>query len=292
MLNNQSPKSHEEANNPDKYFNLLRYITHLGILKLKDTKEIRYNICKKSRSPLMKNIILSLLLGTFSSLFATPIIGHIENYSGSVKVKNATSIKKIRVKKGLEIFAGDTLTSSQQATAKLKLVDGSTLVLDQSSTLHFNSITDAKQLSGKILYKVSSHDAKNSLQINTPFAIIGVRGTTFIVNATDDASVKLQEGKLGIYSKNEEFELYKQKQDRAFQVYKKEGEEYLKKQDEAFAKYKNEQSNYEKPIRVKEFSLEAGNSISFDGNRVKENTFSQDDYAEFEYFNRLIQSMQ
>ncbi len=229
----------------------------------------------------MKLILISIFMSIFTTIFATIIIGNVEKIDGTVKVKSEGSIRKKRVRSGFEIKEGDLIITSRKASAVLKLVDGSTLVLDASSSILFNSVADASQVDGKIYYNITSRDAKNSLKVKTPFAIIGIKGTTFIVNATKNSSVTLKEGLIGVTSIKEEFELYR----KAVQA---EFNNYVSSQMSEFEKFKSQQNKYATPVKTKEFDLKAGNRISFNNKRVNEDAWSKDDDAEFTHFEALI----
>jgi co-chaperonin GroES (HSP10) len=233
----------------------------------------------------VKNILLSLFIALMSVTVASAsaTLGSVEMAKGNVKVKSEGSFKKSKVKKGLEVKKGDLITTSKNANAVIKLLDGSTLVLEASSTLHFASANMAEQEAGKIYYKITSRDAKNALKVKTPFAIIGIKGTTFIVDSGDKASVKLKEGVVGIQSMKEEFELYR----KAVQA---EYNKYLSEQEAAYQKYLNEQ-NKGAALLTKEFDLQAGNTISFDGQKVDEKAWTKEDDAEFEHFEKLVESI-
>ncbi len=233
----------------------------------------------------MKKFLVAIFVVFFSitSAYASAVIGSVESVKGSVKVKSQGSFKKSKLKVGSQLKKGDLVTTSKKATAVIKLLDGSTLVLDVSSTLHFASANLAEQKEGKIFYKITSRDAKNSLKVKTPFAIIGIKGTTFIVNAGDDSSVKLKEGLVGIQSIKEEFELYR----KAVQA---EYNKYLSDQEAAYQKYLNEQNKGAAEM-TKEFDLQAGNTISFDGQKVNEQAWTKEDDVEFERFEKMIGSI-
>ena len=237
---------------------------------------------------------LSLLLFMFSTqVFATSFIGTIKSVKGSVKVKHHNSISKNRVKSGMGILAGDLLTSSKNASVEIKLTDNSLVLLDELSTLHFSSLYEATQTSGKVLYKITSRDAKNSLKIKTPFAVIGIKGTTFIVNSTQTQSVMLKKGLIGIRSINEKFELYRQRMDNEFNSFKAKGDVAMQQQLNDFEKFKKMQQKelYKAPISTKEFDLSAGNSVSFDGKKVKEQAFTSEAKKEFSHFDSLLENM-
>jgi len=211
------------------------------------------------------------------------IVGSIEKTKGSVKVKNKSSIKKSRVKVGFKILKGDLIITSKGAFAKIRLSDSSEIVLDESSTISFNSTYNLKQEKGKIYYKITSRDAKNSLKIKTPFAIVGIKGTTFIINATKKPSLHLKEGVVGIRSTKEEFELYRKKVQQEF-------ENFMAQQYSAYEEYKQVQ----RPgfaEKTKSFDLHGGKTISFDGNKAIEEDWSKKDDEEFEYFTNIVNSM-
>ncbi|MEA1982730.1 MAG: FecR domain-containing protein [Campylobacterota bacterium] len=232
----------------------------------------------------MKLMVLSIIISMFSYVNASAAIGSVELFKGTVKIKNESSIKKNRVTLGQEVLAGDMIISSKNASVKLKLTDGSVLILDEKSTIHFSSLSEAEQVEGKVLYKITSRDSKNSLKVKTPFAIIGIKGTTFIINATENSSVSLQEGLIGVSAIDAEFELYRKKVQKEF-------DDYLSEQDLAFEEFKNEQDKYAIAEPTKEFDLEAGNKISFNGLSVNEDAFDKDDNSDFEYFEALIKDM-
>ena len=241
---------------------------------------------------LMKLFFLAITLLFSTTLYATLPIGIVSLCKGNIKLKHKNSIVKKKVQTGTKIQEGDLISSTLKSAAKIKLIDGSVVVLDQSSSIYFKSLSQAEQKSGTILYRITSRDAKNALKIKTPFAIIGIKGTTFIVNATDNASVSLKEGLLGINSLHQEFYLYRKKLEDEFAAFKAQGDKHIKKQKEEFERYKQQQSEYKKVEIVKSFDLKAGNKISFEGRDVKEKSFSKSEDSEFQHFYKLLNTMQ
>ncbi len=233
----------------------------------------------------MKYFVLSIIVSFISLLSANEVLGSIEYVTGNVKVKNEGSIKKNKATTGLSIKSGDLITTSKKASSKIKLIDGSILILDESSTLSFISSVSAEQTEGKIFYKITSRDAKNSLKIKTPFAIIGIKGTTFIVNASKDSSVTLKEGLIGISSVGEKFALYREQVQAEF-------DSYVSKQEAEYKKYKNAQNGYAQVEHTDEFDLKEKHRISFVANRVNENSWNEEDDAEFAYFEKLMNARQ
>ncbi|WP_304544739.1 FecR family protein [Sulfurimonas microaerophilic] len=225
-------------------------------------------------------LFLMLMIASFTYIYAS-VIGSVEYVQGNVKVKSSQSIKKVKVQQGYQIQEGDIITSYKDSYAKIVLVDNSTLVLDADSIVHFGSASELAQEKGRVYYKVTSKKVKNSFKVKTDFAIIGIKGTTFIVKAEEQKEVLLQEGLVGINSIKEEFELYRKKINADFEAFKAQ-------QQQGFEEYKNGYSGYEKVMTTKAFDLQKQNKLSFDQNLVKEDSFEKDDYKEFEYFEKLI----
>ena len=237
----------------------------------------------------MRFIMFLILSAIFSfamsaDVVGAKIVGTIDGMKGIVKINREGMIKKINALKGTKIQKGDLVTTTSSATAFLKLIDGSNVVLDKSSSIQFTNLNEAEQKSGRVYYKITSRSANNSLDVKTPFAIIGIKGTTFIVNTEDqDKSIALKEGKIGISSMKEEFELYRKKVLEEFNNYKNQ-------QQTAYEQYLRELAG-EKPELVKSFDLNAGNKVSFDDKKVVESSFTEDTNASFNHFDDIIKSM-
>ena len=222
-------------------------------------------------------LFLSILI--VSTYMYAAVLGTVGSIKGNVKVKSENSIKKNKLLPKSMINSGDMIITYSNASVIIDLKDGSQIILDAKSTLHFKTPKNIEQVEGKIYYKITSRDVKNKLKIKTPFAIIGIKGTTFVVTATDTSSVALKDGLIGVTSLAEEFELYREK---TLSEYK----QYIQKSTDAFEKYKDDR--YEAPIRTKEFDLKAGKTVSFNKSKVNENSWTQEDDAEFSHFEALI----
>ena len=227
-------------------------------------------------------LLFSFFMATMLTLlYANEVVGHVVDVKGIVKVSSDGSIKKRNLAVGEELKEKDLVTTLKDATVVIALVDASKIVLDESSSVHFASVKEAKQESGKVYYKITSRNASNALAVKTPFAIIGIKGTTFIVNAdANNSGVKLQEGLIGVASIKEEFELYRKQVMAEFN-------KFVAEQNAGFEEYKQAQTQGFAEI-TRAFDLQANNSISFDGNKVTESTFTAEDEAEFQKFEALL----
>ena len=230
----------------------------------------------------MKTMILTLIFMLTTLLNASAVVGSVSKVVGSVKVKSEGSFKKQKVKDKQEIKEGDLITTSKKGGVVISLVDGSDVVLDKSSSILFTANNSIEQNGGKVFYKITSRDAKNSLKVKTPFAIIGIKGTTFTINAQKDKeSVALKEGRIGVTSIEEEFALYRK------EVLAKYNE-YVQNQMAEFDKFKGVEKP--EPEMTKEFDLEEGNVISFSKNIVKESEWNDNDDAEFDIYEKMLDS--
>lgn len=233
--------------------------------------------------------ILSLVVFVLFSSFAhakvdanTKIIATVVSLSGNIKVKRDGSFRKRTVKLDTHIKEGDLITSSAKSALVLELVDKSIVALGENASVHFCMNNQMNQANGKVYYKIVSRDAKNALAIKTPFAIMGIKGTTFIIDGSEDGSLTLKEGLIGVTSLKEEFKLYRKKIQEEFEA-------YTAKQNKEFESFKQENDGYTLSI-VKEFDIKTGNIISFSSNSVKEDKLSKDDDKEFDYFENMIQA--
>jgi len=228
----------------------------------------------------MKMMILTLIFIFSTSLNASAVVGSVSKVLGSVKVKSAGSFKKSKVKIEQKIKEGDLITTSKKGSIVISLIDGSDVVLDKSSSILFSTNNAIEQNAGKIFYKITSRDAKNSLKIKTPFAIIGIKGTTFTINAQKDKeAVALKEGLIGVTSIEEEFSLYRKEVLAKYNA-------YVTEQMQGFEKFKG--SSKPEPEITKAFDLKAGNVISFSKNVVKESQWNDQDDAEFDIYEKMI----
>lgn len=226
----------------------------------------------------MKFILTTLIVSLFSIVLANTL-GVVQKVEGIVKVKPKDSIKKKKVKIGYEIQQGDIISTFRNSNAVLKLKDESVVVLGEKSTISFLAQNNVKQSEGKVYYKITSRDADNKLKIKTNFAIIGIKGTTFVIGSdTNSSYVALKEGLIGIESMKEQFILYKKQ---VMQQYKN----YVNKQMTEFEKYKQDQIK-EVGEMTKEFDLHAGKVVSFEGNKATMDKL--DSQKEFEEFEKLL----
>jgi hypothetical protein len=209
-------------------------------------------------------------------------IATVTNVKGVVKRLEEGSIKKSKVSSGDVVNSGDMVITYGSGQALIELLDGSKVVVDQGSKIRFASADEVTQEEGSVYYEIIKRNARSGLKIKTPFAIIGIKGTTFIINGGEEPNVALKEGLIGVESLKEEFELHRKKVLEEFERFKMQEqaafEEYKRAQEDQIVEY------------VKAFELEAGKTIYFNDNRVDEVEMEEQNKEQFEHFKQLMQS--
>lgn len=228
-------------------------------------------------------VLTFLIVNAFAAPQSDDAIALLVNFDGVVKKLKEGAIKKEKIHAGEQIYKGDLLMSYSDSHALVVLRDGSKVVLDEESTLHF-AANELEQKEGRVYYKIQKRQARHALQVKTDFAIIGIKGTTFIINSQQtNKSIALNEGLIGVESLKEEFELYRKKELAAF-------EQFKQQQNSEFEAFKNEGDEYVKSV-TKAFELSAGKEVRFDGKRAQEDDMKAQNKKSFDYFARLAKSL-
>ena len=219
-------------------------------------------------------ISLALLSGL---LMASDPLAKIVKVEGNTKVLKSGTIKKDDAVEGQAIFEGDMVITASGAMASVEFMDKSKVVLDEKSKLLVKGFEALKQEGGKVYYEITKRGAQG-LKVATNFAVIGVKGTKFVI--TDDnatQSVSLKEGLVGVQSIKEEFALYRKELEAEYEEFKKE----LSDEFEAFKK-EGEQAVF--VGNFKEIDLEPGKTITINGNRADESSDLEAIAQEFSRF--------
>jgi hypothetical protein len=140
-------------------------------------------------------VILGLALAAFTALAAANDIGQIKNSQGGVTIDRAGS--SLPGAAGARLQAGDVVRTAADGSVGITLTDNSRLSAGPSSVLAldryaFNSTTHQGQLDASLrrgtLSVVSGKIAKQNpeaMTVRTPTAILGVRGTEFVIKVED-----------------------------------------------------------------------------------------------------------
>jgi len=190
-----------------------------------------------------------------ASVVETSPIAIITKIEGKAKVLPAAGIKKHKAHVGEGLLEGDRLISYQNTRILITLSDTSKIILNENAALLFKNNVHFNHMQGEIYYRIEKRQRRRGLQVETPFSIIGIKGTEFIVRFDTEGEIALNEGLIGVHSLSEQFELYEKKSDNDFKAFEKE-------QNDAFKAYQQQQEEGFRTY-VKEFDLHANKVIRF-----------------------------
>ena len=137
---------------------------------------------------------ISMLAWAMSAWTAQPA-GVVKMANGEVTIERATA--KHAAAPGAQVHVGDRITTGRDGSVGITLRDNTLLSAGPNSTLVldkfiFNSTTHAGEIDASVkrgtLAVVSGKIARQSpetVRFRTPNAILGVRGTAFVVDAGD-----------------------------------------------------------------------------------------------------------
>lgn len=213
--------------------------------------------------------------------------GRIIKVDGEVTVLTADGEKLNPHKLNNLVKESETIITSIASKAVVQFSDGSLAVLNESSSLLVEKTEWLSQLGGKIYFAFKRVFGKKPRKIKTSFVTLGIRGTSFIVDANQGGeAVALQEGSLNVESPGEDFELHKEKPEDDFAAFKAQMQNQVEKDKKEFEEYKD-QINDEFVEYVKEFTLQPDKMVSFNGNKVSETKITdalREDFTTLEEF--------
>ncbi|MDH5464214.1 MAG: FecR family protein [Thiovulaceae bacterium] len=219
-------------------------------------------------------LIFALTMWLDATTFAV-----VKKVEGRAKVQTSQSIKKSNLNVGYELKKGDSIITYKTSKVVLLMQDKTKIVLDAYTKLTLLSESDYKQSGGKVFYKVTKRKGAKGLNVTTPFAIIGVKGTEFVIEDNNTTGeVALNEGLIGVDSPDKKpFELIdKDKVDAKMggspDEVNAEFEAYKEQLYKEFAEY------------VSSFDLEPGKKLSFNGKQVLQSSQGKSDQQMFKLY--------
>ncbi len=201
-------------------------------------------------------------------------VATIVTIEGKAKILPTYSIKKHRAKAGEGLLKGDKLITYANTTVLIKLLDESKIILNENVEMVLSSDTTIRQESGEVYYRISKRTKNLGLKVETPFSIIGIKGTEFLVNFENEGQVALNEGLVDIASPGDNFELYQekvlsdfekyqQKQDADFEAYKRKTEDKIAAYVQSFELQSNKMLRFSSPSDCKERCEKRVEEVSF-----------------------------
>lgn len=210
-------------------------------------------------------------------------IAEVSKVSGMAYLHKPSGLRALPVKTGMQLFPEDTVSTTASGKVVLRLFDDSTVVLDGLTRMRFRSPNEFYHERGVAYFDILSRQnaQRARLNIRTDFAIAGVKGTEFIINAHPySPAISLNEGELQIHNPNEEpYELVRRRAPSGFDDYQSrrmsEFEQWKSQLIEEFVGYK------------KSFTMESGKQILFNGQKAVEESFSDKIQKSFEDYRAL-----
>jgi len=142
-----------------------------------------------------KTILLTALLAALAAPAFAADIGLVKVAKGTVHVQRGA--ERLAVSVGMAVQQSDVIVTGKDGAAGITFADASLVSLGPDSTFaidkyHFDSTTHVGEFEGSLrhgkLAAVSGKMVKQtpeSMKIRTPSAIMGVRGTEFLVQVDD-----------------------------------------------------------------------------------------------------------
>lgn len=146
-----------------------------------------------------------LLIGHISGAAQDYVIARVLASEGDVAIRRQSTgriaVQNVSFKVEDQLFTGDTIVTGKNGRLVIGLSDGSQAVIAPKSTVMLNELTGTPRslfhvLKGKTRIQIEKRGGQpNPYKVNTPTAVIAVRGTIFDVEvAEEETQVYLIEG--------------------------------------------------------------------------------------------------
>jgi hypothetical protein len=169
---------------------------------------------KQFRLWLLLLLALLLLPFCFTCNAGTTAGANLLNIEGEVLVKKAGTSDWVTAKVDMELKAGDAIKAGNAANAVVTFFDGSTIELKSDTQVEIRELVQGKttsirlqQVIGESISRVKKLiDPASRYEIETPAAIIGVRGTIMSVTVAKNGTtiVGNEEGLISVTSQGKE----------------------------------------------------------------------------------------
>ena len=207
--------------------------------------------------------------------------GEVIRADGCVHIIDAGGVRQEVGEPGVPVREMDTIVTEAGGHAVVRFTDGALSVLHERSRLRVEKTGWLSHFGGNIYFTFRKvFGEKRTIQ--TRFATLGIRGTTFIVfDDIEGQGVALQEGLLEIESQGPAFEIHRQQQSGEFEQFRQEMHRQQQQINQEFDDYREQLSREFIEYRSR-FTLEPEHVIRFDGARVDESRFDRQVAADFE----------
>lgn len=230
----------------------------------------------------MKNILILILCSLFPfAAFAGDSIGSIKRYTGNVELYDGVSPRPVPVSAADTPVELKNKVATKRASAAVIVLDsGDKIALGDNSIASFSSTNKINPEGGKVVFSIKKRgNTSGTVVVGLKTAVIGVKGTEFLVDMSEDGKCKvyLKDGVITVDSLEGEFIKHGK-------VVMDEYEAYVKKMmgeyDQYVADLEKQYTEY-----VKTFTMKAGQAVSIEGQDVESVDFDTNAIQEFELLN-------
>lgn len=230
----------------------------------------------------MKNTLVLIICALLPfTVFGADSIGSIKRYSGNVELYDGISPRPTPVSEpDTPVALKNKVATKRASSAVIFLESGDRIALADNSIASFASTNKINPEGGKVVFSIKKRgNTTGTVVVGLKTAVIGVKGTEFLVDMSEDGKCKvyLKDGVITVDSLEGEFRKHQQ-------VVMDEYEAYVKKMMGEYDKYLEDlQKQYTE--YVKSFTMKAGQAISIEGQDVETVDFDAAAMSEFELLN-------
>lgn len=211
----------------------------------------------------------------------------IEVVKAEGDVASSTSGKKEKTVASKSIIQpGNVLATGPNGRAVVRVGGAGVIVLEKNSKVEVGNkdrVGFLRQITGMVYYAINSIKGdQQKVEVRTPVATIGIRGTRFLVaDMPDRQEIGMRKGEVNVASLDAEFEIHKKAELDEFEAYQQKIRDGIAQEQKAFEDYK---ANTEREFveYKREFTLGANRMVSFDGKRVDDRPLSEESTKDLE----------
>lgn len=120
-------------------------------------------------------------------------VGKVDEFRGKVDRLQKGQVRPQSItSETAKLSVGDILRTKSDGNAKVSFIDGNRLELGPLTRLDVLEYQEKKSINvtrGKVLFEVTRLKPGEGFEVKTPTAILGVKGTTFLVDVTPTATL-------------------------------------------------------------------------------------------------------
>lgn len=196
------------------------------------------------------------------------VVGSIRQLVGKAMLHKQGEVRGTKASSGDVLKAQDILRTKRNSHAVVQLIDGSTIVLQEKSSLHLKGLQSLSLEEGTVLFDIRKRGASKGLKVATKTAVIGVKGTQFLVkDENNQVDVYLNEGNVEVNPIEGSFKHYKAVSTASFDDYSQqimtEFQQEKNKMQEGVNQMKREFVDY-----LNSFDMNPGTAVSISGDEL------------------------